>query len=214
MQWINGLWHWNAEESDVEFEPLLYADGVRIRPAGQPFLGLGPHIDAGSLCRWADPQYRDVYRNIFSGRPEYHECIDLDARKSVNQALFEGDAHSTVLRVFQGWTALTPAAAHEGTIMLYPFVKTAIAYVLLRPFFHPPNDTAELMDASKWTFDPESAWFPGTFKQQSQRLSDSSHPHMRLKECLLHVPKLQAGDTIWWHTDVSVGVCLLLCPMS
>lgn len=45
--------------------------------------------------------------------------------------------------------------------------------------------------------------FPGTFKRQSQRLRRTSHPHLRLQECMVHVPALQSGDTFWWHADVS-----------
>lgn len=175
-----------------------------MRPAGSPFLGLGPHVDAGSLCRWADPEYRHAYRAVFSGNPSEHDCYDLDSRKNVHQDLFPGRAHSTVLRAFQGWTALTRTAPREGTILLYPNVKTAMSYILLRPFFRPPTDASRIMEASMWEFDAETAWFPGTFKESSQFLSDASHPHLRLKECLTYVPEMQAGDTIWWHTDVSL----------
>jgi len=111
-----------------------------------------------------------------------------------------------VLRAFQGWTALTRTAPREGTILLYPNLQTAISYMLLRPFFRQPDDPTKIMNASEWTFDSEGSWFPGTFKPSSQFLSNSSHPHLRLKECLVHTPELQAGDTVWWHTDVSISV--------
>ena len=111
---------------------------------------------------------------------------------------------STVLRTFQGWTALTKAGAKEGSLLLYPDVKTSIAYVLLRPFFREPTDPADIMDASKWEFDTSSSWFPGTFREQSQLASPSSHPHLRLKECMVNIPTMYPGDTIWWHTDVSI----------
>lgn len=201
---LNQLWHDDDnDESQTSAEPLLYSDGVRDRPPQQPFLGLGPHIDAGSLCRWADPGYRKVYSQVWSGNPRQHDAFDLTTRKHANQYLFPGMAHSTVFRSFQGWTALTRAAPEEGTILLYPNVSTVIAYILLRPFFKPPAKEEDLLDASKWTFDAENAWFPGTFKEQSQYLSRASHPHLRLEDCLVHVPPMAPGDTIWWHTDVS-----------
>lgn len=203
MRWINELWHWSPRNAQVSAEPLMYADGVRIRPAGSPFLGLGPHIDAGSLCRWVDPSYRAVYQAVFSGRPEDHDAYDLEIRQDAEQALFPGIAHSSVFRAFQGWTALTKTAPREGTILLYPNVSTVIAYVLLRPFFKAPKDRSLIMDPEAWEFDPEGTFFPGTFKPESQYLGDSSHPHLRLREGLLHVPELQPGDTVWWHTDVS-----------
>ncbi|EXJ79536.1 hypothetical protein A1O3_07815 [Capronia epimyces CBS 606.96] len=208
MKWINNLWHWSESSTDVSAEPLLYADAVRKRPAGSPFLGLGPHIDGGSLCRWADPVYKKAYHPVFAGNPEEVDVYDLDARKNVKFDLFPGRAHTSVFRSFQGWTALTRTAPREGTILLYPNVKTVIAYVLLRPFFQPPEDPSKVMDASQWKFDPnpDQAFFPGTKTWESQRLSALSHPHLRLKECLVAVPELQPGDTVWWHTDVCHAV--------
>lgn len=203
---LNSLYHDATGETSPE--PLSYTDAARIRPPHQEFLGLGPHIDAGSLCRWADPSYRKVYDAIFSGRPEDHDAYDLGARKDADQFMFKAQAHSAVFRAFQGWTALTPAAPSEGTLMLYPEVSSVVAYMVLRPFFAPPTDPADdIMDASKWTFaGASSSWFPGTRRDQSQRLSPSSHPHLRLRECLMHIPVMNPGDTVWWHTDMCHAV--------
>ena len=212
MRWINELWNSYSDDIDAQVtspEPLIYADGVRMRPPGQPFLGLGPHIDAGSLCRWADPAYRSVYGAIFSGSPEMHDAYNISRRSKANQALYSGAAHSTVMRSFQGWTAMSRTAPRQGTILLYPNVITVMAYLLLRPFFKPPDDPEKLMDASKWSFDPDECWFPGTFKPDSQLLSPTSHPHLHLKQCLVHAPPLNPGDTIWWHTDVSYAYVYL-----
>jgi hypothetical protein len=206
---LNQLWH--DESGGTSPNPLIYLDAVRNRPPHQPFLGLGPHIDAGSLCRWADPQYRKVYSKVFAGEPDTHDAWDLGVRKDADQDLFKGGAHSTVLRSFQGWTALTRAAANEGTLLLVPNLPTTLAYMLLRPFFKPPQDEADIMDASKWTLD-ESGAFPGTMKPDSQRLSRSSHPHLRLEECLVHIPTMAAGDTVWWHTDVGYRANLAAHP--
>ncbi|KAH7171318.1 hypothetical protein EDB81DRAFT_837801 [Dactylonectria macrodidyma] len=201
---LNELWHDSTAETAPE--PLIYLDGARDRPPKQVFLGLGPHIDAGSLCRWADPTYRESYGHILAGKPELHDPYDLGARKNANQELYPGLAHSSVFRSFQGWTALTKAAPREGSLLIYPNVSTAIAYVLLRPFFTPPSQPEDVMDAEKWTLDESSGWFPGTFKTESQRLSRSSHPHLRLEECLVHMPRVNPGDTVWWHADACHAV--------
>ncbi|KAH6696782.1 hypothetical protein F5X68DRAFT_271941 [Plectosphaerella plurivora] len=201
---LNELWH--DETNQTSSDPLIYHDGVRDRAPGQPFLGLGPHIDAGSLCRWADAGYRKVYDKIFRGSPEDHDCYDLGVRKDANQELFPGSAHSTVFRSFQGWTALTPTAPREGTILVYPNVREVMAYMLLRPFFTTPTDQSEIMDAAKWTLDEKTGWFPGTTKPNSQRLSRASHPHLRLEECLVHMPKIKPGDSVWWHSDLCHAV--------
>ncbi|KAI2472767.1 DUF1479-domain-containing protein [Annulohypoxylon bovei var. microspora] len=201
---LNALFH--DETNETSPEPLSYTDAARIRPPRQEFLGLGPHIDAGSLSRWAEPQYRKVYDSIFSGNPELHDSFDLGVRKTADQFFFKANAHSVVFRSFQGWTALTPASPSAGTLMLYPNISSVIAYVVLRPFFSPPADEADVMDPTKWTFDRKSSWFPGTMKNQSQRLSPSSHPHLRLRECLTYIPQMKPGDTVWWHTDMCHAV--------
>ena len=212
LGWMNSLWKVSAEGSGVNgvgdkiettsLEPLIYADGFRLREPNSEFLGLGPHIDAGGLARWGSPSYRTVYDEIFSGHPERFDPYDLDTRKEADQAYYGGKHPSTVLRSFQGWTALSRNAPREGSILLYPFVGPVISYVLLRPFFSPPKEADKMLEATAWQFNPESTWFPGTSKEMGQLLSPPSHPHLRLEECLLRVPALQAGDTIWWHSDV------------
>jgi hypothetical protein len=59
---LNELWHNYGDLENKSFELHVYTDGLRDRAPGQPFLGLGPHIDAGSLCRWADPAYHHQKR--------------------------------------------------------------------------------------------------------------------------------------------------------
>lgn len=197
---LNELWRDDSSRSSSD--PLLYSDAIRVRPPGQPFIGLGPHIDAGSLSRWADPTYREVYREIFSGFPERFDPYDMTKRQDAVQELFPGSAHSSVFRSWQGWTALTETGPFEGSILLYPRVAVPIAYVLLRPFFRAPGNGS--LDPKDWEFDASSDHFPGTIASDSQMLSPESHPHLRLKECLSHIPKMSAGDTIWWHCDVSI----------
>ncbi|KAF3396401.1 putative protein YbiU [Penicillium rolfsii] len=208
MRWINSLWDYSECDSDTSPNPLVYADRVRLRAPGAEFLGLGPHIDSGGLCRWTEPMYREVYSDIFSGSSDGRNRYKMSKRKDANQGFYSGDGDltSTVLRSFQGWTALTKTAPREGTILLYPDVHLAIAYVLLRPFFNPPADETKIMDPHEWTFDMSGSWFPGASKNGGQSLSPSSHPHLRLKECLLRVPAVDAGDTVWWHSDVCHAV--------
>ncbi|KAJ9131784.1 DUF1479-domain-containing protein [Pleurostoma richardsiae] len=203
---LNSLWH-DVEDPEKTFaEPLAYADSVRIRPPGKPFKGLGPHIDAGSLSRWGEPAYRKVFDAVWTGKPDEYDPFDLTARKKANPAYYPGSAHSHVLRLFQGWTALTPAGPHEGSLLLYPNLKTVVAYMLLRPFFQPPKNKDDVMDASKWTFDTSDPWFPGTWRAKSQELSPDAFPHLRIKDCLVHIPKMAPGDTIWWHCDMCHAV--------
>lgn len=123
--------------------------------------GLGPHVDAGSLSRWGDAAYRKYYAKIFSGMPEEHDAYDMSTRKDARQDLYGGSAHSSVLRAFQGWTALTEAGPKEGSLLIYPHLRYVVAYMLLRPFFDPPEDEKDIMDAEKWKFNADGLFFPG-----------------------------------------------------
>jgi hypothetical protein len=97
---------------------------------------------------------------------------------------------------------LTSAGANEGSLLLYPDVKTAMAYVMLRPLFDASENETDIMDATKWTLNADRGWFPGTWRQLPQIVSPASHPHLRLEKCLVNIPRMRPGDTVWWHADV------------
>lgn len=60
---------------DVSLQtPMVYADRLRIRNPGDAKFALGPHMDGGSIERWEDDEYRQVYKEILQGRWE-----DFDA---------------------------------------------------------------------------------------------------------------------------------------
>ena len=50
--------------------------------------------------------------------------------------------------------------------------------------------------------------FPGIYSHprdggySSLMLSPELHPHLRLDECMISVPKVNPGDTVFWHSDV------------
>ncbi|RDW74213.1 hypothetical protein BP5796_07655 [Coleophoma crateriformis] len=205
---LNSLWgdlSCSPKELEAEYETILYPDGIRIRAPGQEFLGLGPHIDAGSLSRWADDEYRRTYGSILSGKPEDYDPYDMTHRKSANPGMCPSGPHSSVLRAFQGWTALTPCKPGEGGLMVVPDIKTVTAYMILRPFFKAPED-GDWRDPEKWEIDGENGWFPGTYRWGSQLLSPASHPHLFLEDTLLSVPEMQPGNTVWWHADMCHAV--------
>lgn len=210
---LNSLWKDSScpvNEQQAQNEPVLYPDGLRIRLPGQEFFGLGPHVDGGSLCRWADEEYLKTYDAVLSGKPEDYDPYETEHRKNANMAMFPGGAQCSVFRAFQGWTALTPCKPGEGGLMLVPNVKIVTAYMILRPFFKMPED-GSWEDSEKWELDA-SAWFPGTYRWDSQLLSPTSHPHLHLEETLMSCPEMKPGDTIWWHADVCPPFPLL--PMT
>lgn len=204
---LNALWTDSSSSSssqNSQHDPILYPDGLRIRLPGQEFLGLGPHVDSGSLSRWADPEYRRTYNAIFKGEPEEYDPYDLTFRQNANTALFKGGAQCSVLRTFQGWTALTACKPGEGGLMVVPDVKVVTAYMILRPFFRMPEEEGAWREGGDWEVDGESGWFPGTWRWDSQLLSRESHPHLRLEETLVGVPEMGPGDSVWWHADVGL----------
>ena len=54
--------------------------------------------------------------------------------------------------------------------------------------------------------DISTADFPGTDLVNGDyvglRPSPEFHPHLRLDECMVSVPKVNPGDTVYWHCDV------------
>ena len=77
-------------------KPLTYNDRFRFRKPNDDTFKLDPHMDAGSLSRWSDPAYKNVYKHIFEGNWEKHDPFYVNGRAS---ALMEG---CSFFRTFQG----------------------------------------------------------------------------------------------------------------
>lgn len=115
----------------------------------------------------------------------------------------------SVFRTWQGWLAMSNTGPKEGTLRLFPDVLVSNAYLLLRPFFNPVAplesfaDPADFLAASNWTFDNSAPDFPGIQPMGGafggQRLNADSHPHMRLSEAMVSVPRVNPGDMVFWH---------------
>ena len=70
------------------------------------------------------------YGDIFSGNWQAYDPFSLSQRGRCSMG---GGGDITFFRAFQGWTALTESGPGDGTLMLLPNVKEAMAYLLLRP---------------------------------------------------------------------------------
>lgn len=65
-------------KSDISLgTPLVYSDRLRIRNPGDAKFALGPHIDGGSIERWEDPTYRQVYKKILEGKWEEFDAWEM-----------------------------------------------------------------------------------------------------------------------------------------
>jgi hypothetical protein len=162
-----------------------YADRVRRRQPGDKTLGLSPHMDAGTVERWIDPGYQEVYENIFAG--DWCGYDPFDATHRLKTREIPSPAVCSMFRTYQGWTALTRQGPKDGTLRLIPIAE-GIAYVLLRAL-QDDVDEADLCGAA-----------PG------RALGVSPEWHPDLIAGLVSVPEVMPGDTVFWHTDICHAV--------
>lgn len=180
---LNRLWK-HESEGRVHFDPEhvpVYADRLRRRPPGSESLGLSAHCDGGSVERWLDDNFRRVYRHVFSGAWRKYDPFDAAYRPEVRE--IPSPAVCSMFRTFQGWTALTPQGPGDGTLQLVP-IANAMVYLLLRAL---QDDVAD---------DDLCGAMPG------RALSIKPEFHGVLFEALSSIPHMQAGDAVFWHSDV------------
>ncbi|WP_250504371.1 DUF1479 domain-containing protein [Caballeronia sp. AZ7_KS35] len=180
---LNKLWR-NESEGRVHFDPEhvpVYADRLRRRPPGSASLGLSAHCDGGSVERWIEGNFRKVYRHVFAGNWRDYDAFDAAFRPDVEE--IASPAVCSMFRTFQGWIALTPQGPGDGTLQLVP-IANAMVYILLRAL---QDDVAD---------DDLCGAMPG------RALSIRPEYHAPLFEALSSIPKMDAGDTVFWHSDV------------
>ena len=142
---------------------------------------MSPHCDAGSVERWIDKSYQGVYENIFADNFTEYDPFNAAYRNTTQE--IESPAVSHVFRTFQGWVALTEQGPGDGTLQLIPIAKS-MAFILTRALM---DDVSENdLCGSK----------------PARALSVNSTYHALLLRGLVSIPKMNAGDTVWWHPDV------------
>ena len=182
-KWLNQLWTYKQNNESI-FDPnheLVYADRVRRREPGDSTLGLSPHCDAGSVERWIDKGYQAVYEKIFADNFNEYDPFDAANRNKTKE--IESPAVSHVFRTFQGWVALTEQGPGDGTLQLIPIAKS-MAYILTRALL----DDVDEKDLCS--------------SMPARALSVNSKYHSLLLRGLVSIPKMNPGDTVWWHPDV------------
>ena len=181
------LWRTDADgdgggAGDVDLSrPLSYIDRLRVRVPGN-MTRLPPHVDSGSLVRWTDDLYSKCFERVFAGQWQSYDPFRLSHRGS-GAARHRG-ALPSFFRAFQGWTALTASGPGDGTLRVLPNVKEATAFLLLRPLL---GDAADP--------DVADAWLKRTFFTPSSLFKP-------LHEAMVSVPRVEPGDSVWWHPDV------------
>ena len=180
---LNRIWNYK-KNSIIHFDPdreCTYADRVRMRQPGDTSLGLSPHVDGGSIERWLGENYQHVYRSLFHGDWKHYNPFDGEFRTEVEG--IDSPAVCRAFRTWQGWTALTPQGPGDGTLQLIPTILS-IAYVMIRPFM---QDVPEEI-------------LCGAEEGRAQAITEEWHA--LLLRGLVSIPKVEPGDTVWWHSDV------------
>lgn len=191
QRFLQRLWHSSDPKSRISTSnPLTYSDRLRIRNPGDSKFTLGPHIDGGSLERWEDPEYSNVYAKILEGNWEQYDPWDVRHRLAAKMDMYNGAGACSMLRFFQGWLSMSDTAPGEGTLHVCPMLIQSTAYTILRPFF----------DVK--TLEPNlDATFPGSVGGACQEYNPVTHPHMDLETTMVSVPEVGPGDFVGWHCD-------------
>jgi len=158
-------------------QPLTYNDRLRFRKPNDS-MKLGPHWDSGSLQRWSDSDYKEVYRDVFNGDWESFDPFCVKGR-----GLAKMDEHCSFFRAFQGWTSLSTSGPGDGTLRVLPLLKEVLAYVMMRPLL---DDIPDNM-------------IPGY--QPKKLFYLVPQVHKKLMDAMISIPKVNPGDTVWWHCD-------------
>ncbi len=179
---LNRLWHQPAGGPAFEASrECAYADRLRRRQPGDRTLGLSPHADGGSVERWCDPSYQRVYGEVLFGDPTRHDPFDPTHRVTTEE--IPSPAVCSVFRTFQGWTALSQQGPGDGTLQLIP-IANLMGWILLRAL--QPDVAADDLCGARagkaLPFDPR--W------------------HGAAAPALVSIPRVQPGDTVWWHNDI------------
>jgi GNAT superfamily N-acetyltransferase len=180
---MNRLWTYESG-GKKHFDPdreCTYADRIRRRQPGDKTLGLSPHMDAGSVERWLDDEYRHVFRHVFSGNWRAYDAYDGAGRAETDE--IPSPAVCSMFRSFQGWTALTPQGPGDGTLQVMPSTRIMV-YLLLRPLMPDVPDDVLCGALPARAFSLEEKW------------------HAPVMPALSPIPHVEPGDTVWWHPDI------------
>lgn len=93
---------------------------------------------------------------------------------------------------------MSTTRANEGTLQVFPNIRIATAYVILRPFFKPIKMLPSFLGSKdgkeaylapdNWVLDMDSPRFPNSVPGHGQELSDASHPHLDLGNTMTSLP--------------------------
>ncbi|KAH7322632.1 DUF1479 domain protein [Stachybotrys elegans] len=206
------LWHTSPETQLSMSTPFSYADRLRIRQPGDASFALGPHMDGGSVERWEPEGFGrgGVYDEILAGQWESYDAWDASGRVDAVTNRYEGIGPCSAFRMWQGWMSMSRSGPGQGTLLVYPLVKHAAAYTLLRPFFRPVVAAAAergaegFLEEGNWrmmSVEEMNSDLQGAVPGKGLEYTEEWHPHLELGQCMVHVPDIKPGDYVAWHCD-------------
>lgn len=225
QKFLLNLWHSADPNSPISIsQPVAYADRVRIRQPGDAIFALGPHADGGSVERWEPNGYgiNGVYDTIFHGKWEEFDPFESSSRVPAVSDLYNGGGSCSMFRMFQAWLSMSHTSPGEGTLKVNPLIKLTTAYFLLRPFFEPIKElpegkedeyTAEYLSPENWRLIPTDQMttdLHGATPSRGQEMTEKFHPHLDLKNTMVHIPKINPGDYVAWHCDSKFCISQIL----
>ena len=171
-------------------------DTVRVRYMMKYFGAIGRHMTLGKVA------VACVSFPICTMVLEGAQCMS-------NGSSLNGMLELTLwlrFRMFQGWLSMSTTSAGEGTLMVNPLLERATAYFLLRPFFQAKKSSSDIgsafLDSRNWRLeDSTSSTLQGAVPSNCQELNDDLHPHLELKNTMVHIPQVRPGDYVAWHCD-------------
>ncbi|KAF8161499.1 hypothetical protein B0H34DRAFT_654175 [Crassisporium funariophilum] len=198
------LWHTSDPNTEISLQtPISYFDRLRIRQPGDAKFTLGPHVDGGSVERWEDAGMQKVFGKLLEGGSNWrqHDPFNATPRIGAKQDMYHASNACSIFRAWQGWTSLSSTGPNEGTLRVLPMLSLASAYIILRPFFRPIDPLSGSLKFEDWVVDLESSAFPGSSIGKTQELNEKTHPHLKLGQTMVSMPKVEPGDQVFWHCD-------------
>ncbi|KAG6382200.1 hypothetical protein JVT61DRAFT_851 [Boletus reticuloceps] len=211
------LWHSSTSFPDsIDFTtPISYFDRLRIRTPGDRSFALGPHIDGGSVERWEDTAFRRVWTKILCGGQSGWESFDpfdatwrVNAKQDLYNAPYVWNPFSRVLILLSWIVSWLPISLYYPGSMFRRRTKFMIcsnAGTSARSFGvgkyrhgQPLTKAVNVsLAAEDWEINLEGSEFPGSVPGKAQELHEATHPHLRLAETMVSIPKIDPGDQVY-----------------
>ena len=222
---------WKTDESDAVTTNFTaaYADRAGT-PLPEQAKGDAPSsafMEGGGVDRWDHDGQASTYQEIWDGRWESYDPWAASRRLDITPDGYNNTRICSAVQLFQGSLCLESQDPGGRSMRICPMLRSATAYLLLRPFFAPMNSTPthpNYLSPKNWALQhPVSSVLQGATLGSRQEVSDLLHPHLRLGETLVPLPSLQPGDYVILHPDAitspspsgaATTISLPICPLT